>query len=251
MGDMVMNGEQSVNPLFIIFQRMCILKSKALTWAVIIGVLVTFIVPSLLLIYQEREKVIRLKSAYTIFSQAFSRATLDNSSPDTWDIGKGTDEESSLMLYDYFRPYLSRVKQCNGVNDCFSEDYSALFSTNFKYQPNNYSSKVKGVLGNGISFIFLSSGTGCSTTYSGNHFNQYCGSIIVDINGVHKPNKAGVDLFGFGITPTGIYPFGIDDTKKYGYMCQYKDFSNSNGLTCTNWVITKENMDYLRKKIKN
>ena len=244
-----MSREEGVNPILIIFQRMCIVKSKALTWAVIIGVIVTFVVPTTVMMCQEKEKIVRLKNAYSVFSQAYTRATIDNSTVDSWDIGSSSDEESSVKLYDYFKPYLIKTKSCGKKGDCFSDNYKALFADNFKYQPSKYSMKTKGILSNGISFLFLSSGSGCETNYTNGHFNQYCGSIFVDVNGSDKPNRAGVDLFGFGITPEGIFPFGVDNSSNYKNTCKYKDFSNTNGITCTNWAINNENMDYLKKSI--
>ena len=129
-----MGREEGINPLFIIFQRMCVVKSKSLTWAVIIGVIVTFVVPTTIMMCQEKEKIVRLKNAYSIFSQVYTRATIDNSTVDTWDIGSSSDTESSIKLYDYFKPYLIKTKSCGKDSECFSNNYKALFSDKMNFK---------------------------------------------------------------------------------------------------------------------
>jgi len=54
------------------------------------------------------------------------------------------------------------------------------------------------------------------------------------------------------ITKNGIYPGGLPGSKsKYGTQCKYNDISNTNGASCTGWVITNGNMDYLKRDISS
>ena len=67
---------------------------------------------------------------------------------------------------------------------------------------------------------FPSQGYGnCSGT------NKRCGLLAVDVNGAKKPNRMGVDLFVFNITPDGAVALDVDDCNNLsgaGYGCGKK-----------------------------
>ena len=67
----------------------------------------------------------------------------------------------------------------------------------------------------------------CSKTIYANGSTFYiCGYIVVDTNGSKEPNRMGVDVFVFDVTPDGVIPHaGTDDCKDMsgnGYTCSAK-----------------------------
>ena len=75
--------------------------------------------------------------------------------------------------------------------------------------------------------------------------------MYVDLNAKKLPNQAGVDYFGFYITPDKILPMGLKgwDGGVNGYTCEYKGTGGGNGTGCTAWVLNMQNMNYLRQDI--
>ncbi len=71
-----------------------------------------------------------------------------------------------------------------------------------------------------------------------------CGQIIVDLNGINKPNVFGKDTYLFYITSSGIVPAGLQDdfTNSFEDGC---NLINSQGYGCTAWVLMNQNLDYL------
>ncbi len=222
----------------------------------VIGIVAAMTLPTLIQKQQEKIAVTRLKNVYSIFSQAYLRAVSDNGPIESWDIGTQDSASGALELYDYFRPYLLKVRECKTNAGCFYDGkYKALNNPVYAWQPSTHPVYAKGILANGVSFIFWSAGSGCKLDYSANHQGHYlntCGIIHVDINGYSAPNQAGIDYFDFVITKGGIVPAGRVDYKSvYGSSCKFKDTSNKNGTACTAWVIANGNMDYRRRDISS
>ena len=209
-------------------------------------------IPTLMAKIDEKTTVNKLKSTYAIFSQAAKLAISENGDIDGWDLAADSNLDSSEKLYNYFKPYLKRARDCDrsAKKGCFASNYKAMFGdSDYAYQPDTISSgaKSRGVLLNGVSFRFWSEYTGCYDDAG----TTYCGSIHVDINGLSKPNRAGVDYFIFRLTPNSVVPAynDVNNKSRYGLFCQYNNTSNKNGTLCTGWVIKHGNMDYLRKDV--
>lgn len=210
----------------------------------IIGVVAAITMPSV--IAKQREKVLveRLKVTYSIFSQAYLMAINENGDSINWDIGRADTADGAQKLYNIFKPYLIKARDCNTQKDCFADNYESLFGSSYIWQPKTHTLYARGILSNGVSFLFWSNGTGCP--------NNACGSIKVDINGLQKPNKAGVDFFSFRIQANKIIPsYYKNPAPTYGEFCKYNDKSNKNGTMCTGWVIQRGNMDYLRRDVSS
>ena len=129
---------------------------------------------------------------------------------------------------------------CLRKRNCFASNYTALFSDEpYVYQPETTSTYAgRGILPNGVSFLFWSSGSGIS--------------IKVDVNGPEKPNKAGVDFFSFGINSTrGVVGSFAKVAGTYGEICQYNNPSQYNGALCSGYVLKYGNMDYRRRDVSN
>lgn len=238
------------------------MKNKAFTLAEvlitlgIIGVVAAMTMPTLIQKNQEKVAVTQLKKAHSVFSQAFLRAVADNGPAENWDIGIQDSVQGAQKLYNIFKPYLLKVKDCNLAHGCFYEGtYKSLNGPTFAWQPSTHSVYARGILADGVVFSFWSAGSGCNFNESKNGTgasSRVCGSIHVDINGDKNPNRAGVDYFTFSISKTGVIPTGLPNSiGGYNQKCKYNDTSSTNGAICTGWVITNGNMDYLRRDISS
>lgn len=222
----------------------------------IIGVVAAMTMP--VLIQNQREKVVvtQLKKVQSVFSQAFLMAVEVNGMAEDWDIGTEDSSAGAQKLYNIMKPYLLKVEDCNLKKGCFYEGtYKSLNGPSYAWQPSVHSVYARGILADGTAFLFWSAGSGCELDASKDGkgpLSRVCGTIFVDVNGHRKPNRAGVDYFEFLITKNGIYPAGLPGSKsKYGTQCKYNDISNTNGASCTGWVITNGNMDYLKRDISS
>lgn len=220
-------------------------KNKAFTLAEVlitlgvIGVVSAITMPSVIQKQQEKVTVNRLKSAYSILSQAFQRAITENGTPETWGMGAMNDPQSNIIMGNAFVPYLKLTKNCIGQ----SADYTSK------------NCSTTGIALTQYSHIVLANGTSVSfRTWTGNcdfgHVPDTCGEILVDINGMQKPNKVGKDKFQFYMTKTKLVPFGVKDaTPSFKRNCDITNSNPINGFsqmsTCTAWVLYNENMDYL------
>lgn len=172
--------------------------SEVLITLGIIGVVASMTIPSLIAKHRENVMVERLRQTYSIFSQAYLMALNENDASTNWDIGTKDTEDGAQKLYEIFKPYLLKSKDCGIKKDCFADDYASLFGPSYIWQPKSHAHYARGILSNGVSFLFWSNGTGCP--------ENACGSIKVDINGLQKPNKAGVDFFNISIYTDRLYP---------------------------------------------
>lgn len=213
----------------------------------IIGVVAAMTIPTLMSAYREKVIANRLKRVHSVLNQAFKLAAAENGDIEGWDIGPLEDNpQSSQKLYLILKPFIKLSEDC-GQKGCFSSNkYKALDGkVFFSWQPSTHAMYAKSRLSDGTSLAFWSSGK-CNE--KGN-----CGVIFVDINGNDFPNQAGVDYFRFDITTKGIIPStSATVNNKYGKeICEYKNNSTLNGANCTKWVITKGNLDYLRRNVSS
>jgi prepilin-type N-terminal cleavage/methylation domain-containing protein len=218
----------------------------------IIGVVAAMTIPTLLTNYREKMFVNKLKESYSIFSQAYKMAVYEYDSPEGWDIGTGINMDSAVKVYEYLKPYLKLGIDCGSTSGCFASGYKTLSGVSYGYAPRNHSMYARGMLLNGASFAIASAGTyGCK--YHDALYPLYCGVLYIDVNGLDKPNQAGVDYFGFFITPNGIEPMGKRGWNGggNGYTCKYQATNSGNGTGCTAWVLEKGNMEYLHRDISD
>lgn len=78
----------------------------------------------------------------------------------------------------------------------------------------------------GLYWFFSETYTGCQRSVQGQTYDL-CGLIMVDINGVKKPNRLGIDVFVFDITTDGVVPHfsetdDCNDMSGAGFTCSSK-----------------------------
>lgn len=219
--------------------------AEVLITLVIIGIIATITILSLINKTNEQETVVAVKKAYSTVSQAYQKVIAENGEiiPSTL----GADSaEATKTLGEMFVKQLSAGKICGQSNneDCFSNEMYRFFNGNDWYLWNVDTDKhYKCQLNDGMSLAIFSWGN--FESYGTNQpLNFVFGDIYVDINGDKGPNVLGKDIFNFWITKYGVIPSGTpnDTYRSIATICD-------TGWGSTAWVITKGNMDYLRKDV--
>lgn len=212
----------------------------------IIGIVAALTMPSLIQKNKEKATVTAVKKAYSVLSNAYTLAKLDNGDPTNWNTITYASFDGAVNGLKVLSKYMKSVKICDNeadINKCAPYKEITLLDG----QP----IAVDG------SYLFLSDGSILSyfvesENCTGNWGNtkelkSVCAELHVDINGKKGPNIAGEDIFHFYLTKYGIVPFGVPEaTRLFEGHCNKKINYFPNGWGCAAWVIHNENMDYLK-----
>ncbi len=200
--------------------------------------------PTLIASYQEKQTVTRVKAAYTILNNALTLAVAENGPVHTWFTGNPGENASqnyytfSPMILHKLTPYLKTLFICDDIYECFP----------YRYEIKN----IIGTTDNSMTMMTITglkllNGTYVTINSLGTCQRQYevldaCGTILIDINAQNPPNQKGRDIFMFIINRQGyVLPRAFDPT-----YCNLTSTSYTNGNSCTEWVIKKENLNYLK-----
>lgn len=210
----------------------------------IIGVVAAMTLPTLINKFQEKQTVTAVKKAYSEFSQAFMM--IHNEYPDLSGLidENKTAKENSEILFQELTKYMKTIKRCDTDKICFGNDYKNLVGKNIGNW-DDYGNMVTGILADGSTFWVLS-GLDYNSTPP-----RFATQFGIDINGRSKPNQLGVDFFWFQVLEDGRVTT-YNQTKTLGEYKSCDIGGNSsllNGYGCTEWILTNENMDYLKRRI--
>ncbi len=184
------------------------MKIKAFTLAEvlitlgIIGVIAAFTIPTLLANYKKEQTVVQLKKAYSELSQAAQLSVAQNGDIKNWDYTLSSNKFFNKYFLDFIKidtQSLYNVYQ-KGIT------YKSL---NGKIE-RNYTP-----LHNSAQIVTLASGTQIFLDSTPIKTTLYRKTLLIDLNGFKGPNKFGVDVFVFGITPDGVLPHQWDDGEPY------------------------------------
>lgn len=213
---------------------------------VIIGLVAAITIPTVVNNYQEKQTVVKLKKIYSVLSQAYLYSVADGD-PIT-NYSKNNDSELSKLLFERFKPYLKISKECGyGYmnTNCMPQQYKA-FDESAEYTVfGEESTKYLINLADGASIAFYGYNSDnflpdqSSVYYPPN--SKLYGTIYYDINGNSEPNTFGRDLFQFALITEGIVPYGKGEDN-------YMDNCYKSGFKCSPWVISQNNMNYIRCK---
>ena len=214
----------------------------------IIGIVAALTIPSLIGKYREKQTVSAVKTAYSIFSQAYLRLTEDYPDLSQMVDADATPKENAQFLLNELTKYIKTARRCDQDKYCMGEKYITLSGAPLP-EPDNSWDKTgnieTGALANGMTFWVLNA----------NDTNgEYAGQLGVDINGNKKPNQLGVDFFWFSINKNGVITAGRNPKVRANgiyFNCDMNKINagNYNGYGCSEWILDHENMDYLRKQI--
>ena len=169
-------------------------------------------IPTLINNYQKKVTVTRLKTAYSLLTQAITAAEAQHGDVSNW------ERDANIILFNYIAPNLKSEQFTNATNYDYQhtmcnnqQTYKFLSGTGMGSPFNSMSPSIK--LANGVC-ISLNRLNDNSTTQ---------GSIFIDINGTNAPNINGKDLFAF------ILRFNDGKILPYGYWVNDTTTPNNQG----------------------
>ncbi len=154
----------------------------------IVVVISALVIPGLLTAYKKHMTVIKVREAYSIFSQVIKRSVLDNGDVSGWDLSGG----SAVVPEIYLIPYIQGVSKIpvdiiqKKGNELVTLSTAGGGGNIYHGAPSYHGNNTAYYLPNGMSF----------------NLYMYGGAldIVVDINGLtNKPNILGIDGFVFQI----------------------------------------------------
>lgn len=202
--------------------------------------------PSLIQSYKEKATVTAVKQSYSIFAQALKMVTIDNPDLSALTDSSLSAKENSQIMFNEISKHIKKVKSCDVDKNCMGNTYYLNLNNEKVSNWDTYNNLVTGVLANGTSFWILN----LPASISGEE--TYAGQIGIDINGNKRPNKFGVDFFWFTFNKNGELFAGRGQGPGGTYWnCELSPSNSnwSNGYGCSEWIITHENMDYLKRNI--
>ena len=196
--------------------------AEVLVTLAIIGVVAALTIPNLIQNTQNTGTIAGVKKAQSILSQAYTSFVADDT---TMDEIFSVDDEVNIL--NQFATKLKIIKNCGAGTGCFSATDSYLNLPAFSFGMEVRAGWAKAILADGMSIGFFDYPGGCTLSQgTGALLNSVCGEIIVDINGLKKPNKIGRDMFAFYATKTGFFPLGSNnnaaDCVVMGFGCAGK-----------------------------
>ena len=215
--------------------------AEVLITLTIIGVVAAITIPNLTRKWSDHADVQRVKEAYSILSNAYKIAIAENGPFTEWKWPKNksgevdNSENFGLMLSKYLK-----IKQYCGKNlGCF-DSYKVLNGKSNTVADYSYYYAGKLIMSNGMRVAFYFWDNPYDFTFNDSY-------IIVDINGKKAPNRAGYDIFYFGIKENGLVQWA-NRGGKGSELCNIQNnsltYNNWSGFSCSYWVIKHGNMDY-------
>ncbi len=220
----------------------------------IIGIVAALTIPTLVSNYQKRVTATELKQAYSVFYQVLEHSEIDNGPINTWKIVENPSDSATMQsIYlrkKYIEPYFKNIKYVR-YDKYDNVVYNAAGATLGSCFPNwdiDNSCTSRGWC------FWLCKHPAQATSI--NNLNYLY--LLVDLNGIKKPNRTGRDIFYFAINKNKAsgqalingYVFGINKNSTESQLldkCNSTDTSSwLNGSACTelimrnNWKIPEK-----------
>ena len=201
--------------------------AEVLITLAIIGVVAAMTIPTLISDYQEKVTVNKVKTFYSLMSQAVAMSTVYNGQPESWSFSDVNG------FANYLKPYLKIAKDCGTESGCITSDvYKRLNGQNwYSYDSSRF---YKMFLTNGMSMWFR-----IKDDPDNNDAQDTLALFWLDVNGKLEPNQIGLDTFHFLLKNKGLIPASSDDC-----------YTNDIGFSCTKFILENGNMDYPTKIIE-
>jgi hypothetical protein len=195
--------------------------------------------PALVANYQEKVTITKLKKFYSVMSQAYQQALLEDDNPASWDLRAQDDPQGGLNFYSHLEPYLKITKYCGTGSGCWADTAYKYLNGADIVNIDKHLKYVKFILSDGSSVAVMPQSGNCNAGNMG-----VCAAAIVDVNGSKPPNQIGKDIFHFLFTKDSVIATGSQQSTWYPFTTCAKE-SASSGWGCAAWVIYNENLDYL------
>ena len=198
----------------------------------IIGVVAAMTMPSLIANYQKKVWVNQLKKSVSVLEQGFQKMLADDD----------VDNLESTFLWSNMRK--SRNGEC-GMGEYESEPYCNAFYNSLKnyfnlqiqvpgskylvqaLNDNKYVDPVEFFYFTNSDPALMFNDGQLVSIYTIISANNYSGDVVVDVNGIKRPNKIGRDIFSFILTPQGkLIPYGSKKAVDINYnSTSWKEYS--------------------------
>ncbi len=208
-----------------------------------IAVLCVMVIPSFFNSFEEKLIITKLQKIHTNLEEAYKKAILIHGAPQYWN----NMYVDGLVPFNFLLENTEILLNCGNKENCPSNaSYYSLDGTVIGKVFSSNDNNGCTALMDGSLICISSLKNECKGNLAGTM--EICGSIYVDLNGKKGPNKFGVDSFVFYYTKSNIVPAGIANVD-INILCNKNYKYRFNGQACTAWVLTNNNMDYLKKKI--
>lgn len=220
---------QSLIPLCILIIVMYLIITKCITYA------------------QEQTFITQLRTAYRYLTRAYITTENEYGTPDFWNLNNKNNSTPGRQMILALSHGMPDVKICETRQNCPYISYTSLdakkpLTIGDNIFANNY---TKALLGKNMIIYATTQSPKCNLNFgTSDLLKKVCGQIIVDVNGINKPNVFGKDTFIFYLTQYGIVPAGLKEDTKNSFQNECNP-NNSHGYGCTGWVLLNLNMEYL------
>jgi len=207
-------------------RRAAFTLAEILITLAIIGIVAALTIPALVHKYEEKATITKVKKVYSVLSNALQLAYIEQ--------GDYNPENDSKVagapnFYQYLSNYLKFEKYCGNEKGCWPDTMIKFLHGDDWVNINTYENYTKAVLADGTLIQIY-----------------YNGEIRVDTNGFKGPNTLGRDIFLFLTEHGKVIPRGMpEDSKPFETHCNMASNLDYNGDSCTAWIVTHGNMDYL------
>lgn len=194
--------------------------------------------------HNEQETIVAVKKAYSALGQANQRMIAQNGNLSFSSLGANEEEFVNNLGKKFFKNMKVQKTCRKNASDCFADDEYKLIDGSYWYDWVDDTTYYKVRLADDTSLSLgnpeLNQSFGTSDA-----LNDVSALIFLDVNGDKKPNTSGKDVFMFWLTSNhGVFLMGTpEETYRPLSRCRV------NGLSCAAWVISRGNMDYIRKDI--
>lgn len=195
--------------------------SEVLITLGIIGVVAALTITPLIKNYQRKETAIRLKKSYNELSQAIKLSEIENLSATAWDYSL----DGHRFVEKYLKKYIKYTNEYSSIELSKVAPRKNLNGSNYGGTTYTYPTATH---------IMLTNGT--LVTINCHSPSEAALWVGLDINGLKKPNKIGIDTFLFmfsakyGLQPLG--GMGTGTAWSYGQYDRSKVLSSSYGDAC-------------------
>lgn len=207
--------------------------AEVLLTLAIIGIVAALTIPSLISSADDAKFKSKMKKEFSVLSQVHAKITNDYGS-----LRAALSDCGSQNIHECFRdivkPYLSYTSECNDGQSYGNCHPATVKELSGNTATTGYRLNRAGlVLADGATVMTSIDSNTCSAQNLG--YEDRCGWINVDVNGLAPPNMWGKDIYTFYFVLLKVVPLGIDssgsmdasyakncDTSGTGYGCAAK-----------------------------
>lgn len=205
--------------------------AETLITLAIIGVVAAITVPGLINNIKDNELKASFEKTYASLDQATRQIMQENGGTM---VGICADDDHACQRDKY--SMLLKAKSCDTgstLGACWhANDGSSKYLNGVPIT--TWGDTAGLVLNNGAFLRFIQKDDMCQSTFSST-IGQ-CGLLLIDVNGIKKPNTYGKDIFEVHIFKNGIKPYGFDGDTDDLYNCS----KTSSGYGCAAKVLLNE-----------